>query len=87
MSTHSVPGAFGCGAIQFVCDRKFTNVRLPGSETEQFDCYAAELTASNCLPELNGVPVAAWLLARLAALSGDRFPGLPLRKWITERAG
>lgn len=75
MSTERlVPGAFGSGEIKFVCDRKFTNVQLPGSVSIQANDAASTLGESKRLPELNGAPVAAWALARLAALAGARFP-------------
>lgn len=70
----SVPGAFGSGEIKFVCDRKVTNVQLPGSVSLQANDAATMLRESKRLPELNGAPVAAWTLARLAALAGARFP-------------
>lgn len=69
-----VPGAFGSGEIKFVCDRRFTNVQLPGSVSSQANDTASTLGESKRLPELNGAPVAAWALARLAALAGTRFP-------------
>jgi hypothetical protein len=41
---------------------------------EQFDRFAEELAASSRLPVLDGAPVSAWVLGRVAALSGERFP-------------
>ena len=70
----SVPGAFGKGEIKFVCDTKFANVRLPDSTALTVNDFASSILQSHRLPNLNNAPVSAWMLARLSALAGSRFP-------------
>lgn len=70
----TIPDAFGSGEVRFVCDRKFTNVSLPGSATLKDEDFGSALAESGRLPHLGETPVAAWLLGRLAALAGSRFP-------------
>jgi hypothetical protein len=70
----TIPGAFGSGEVRFVCDSKFTNVRLPGSISIKEDDFGSALVGSGRLPSLAEAPVSAWLLGRLAALAGSRFP-------------
>ncbi|MES2694448.1 MAG: hypothetical protein V4773_13315 [Verrucomicrobiota bacterium] len=67
-------GAFGVGPIRFVCDPKYTNVRLPGSVSLQENDFAAQLEFTGQLPVLGGAPIAAWVLARMASVAGPRFP-------------
>lgn len=69
-----IPGAFGAGAIRFVCDPKYTNIRLPGSVAVQENAFGTQLEACGRLPSLGGAPVATWVFARLASLAGSRFP-------------
>jgi hypothetical protein len=60
--------------VGFVCDTRFTDAQLPGASATSNAHYDQVLAASGRLPDLNGAPVASWVLARLAKLSSQRFP-------------
>ena len=69
-----IPDAFGQGELRFVCDTHYVNASLPGALNVPYNDLGDTLLASGQLPLLGEVPIAAWVLARAAALSGRRFP-------------
>jgi len=69
-----IPGRFGHGEVGFVCNARHVDAKLAGTTDLSDQDYANFLSASGRLPDLNGAPVSAWVLARLAALCGPRFP-------------
>jgi len=70
----SIPGYFGHGNVGFICDSQFVAASLPNSISVGYDDFKETLVASGRLPALGDAPVSAWLVARLAKLSGRRFP-------------
>src|SRR6266446_2540337 len=73
-SPQEIPGCFGHGNVGFVCDNSYVDASLPSATNVSYDDFGDFLLASSRLPPLGAAPVSAWLFARLAALSGRRFP-------------
>jgi len=69
-----IPGYFGHGDVGFVCDTNYVGASLPGATNVSYNDFGDSLAASGQLPPLGAAPVAAWMLARLAALCCGRFP-------------
>lgn len=69
-----IPGSFTYGEIGFVCDTKYVDASLPGATNVPYTDFGDLLRVSGQLPRLGEAPVSAWVLARLAALCGRRFP-------------
>jgi len=71
---YNIPLPFQHGGFTFgfdpgtYSDCRFTDVY------RRYDDYAKFLLKSGRLPDLQGSPIAAWALARLAALGGGAFP-------------
>lgn len=75
-------GAFSAGPYLFAGDDGYAEVELGDALVEiAVDDLDARLLAQGGLPELGGAPVASWLLARLAALTGG---GLGLDPQLVE---
>lgn len=72
-----VPDAIWNSDVGFVCDAQFTDAALPGASAISEQQYDKLLAGSGRLPDLNGAPVASWVLARLAKLASQRFPYEP----------
>jgi hypothetical protein len=70
----AIPGSFAHGEVGFVCDTHFTDATVPGATAVSFPKFAEALQQSGRLPNTGSAPVSAWVLARLAFLSGSRFP-------------
>jgi hypothetical protein len=70
----AIPGSFTHGKVGFVCDTKYVDASLPGATNVPYTKFGDSLAASGRLPPLGEAPVSAWVLARLAALCGRRFP-------------
>jgi hypothetical protein len=69
-----VSDAIWSSDVGFVCDTHFTDAQLPGASATSEPYYDRVLAGSGRLPDLNGAPVASWVLARLARLASRRFP-------------
>jgi hypothetical protein len=60
--------------VGFMCEERYHDVDPPGAVTTKREHVDKELLATEALPDLAGAPVASWLLARVARLTGKRFP-------------
>jgi hypothetical protein len=69
-----VRDAFWEGDLGFVCNSRIADADLPDSTSLHWPDYAPRLLAGGRLPDLQGAPVASWVLARCALLCGTRFP-------------
>jgi hypothetical protein len=72
--TSAIPGAFWSSECGFVCEDHYRDIDLAGALLVTRSGIEKTLSSSGALPPLNGDPVASWLLARIAFLSGKRFP-------------
>jgi hypothetical protein len=66
--------AIWSGDFGFICEDRYQDVQFPVRASVQRENFEQDLIDSRRLPELNGAPVASWLLARIARLAGCRFP-------------
>jgi hypothetical protein len=73
-SPTEIPGYFGHADVGFVCDNRYVVADLADAVRESYKDFGESLLASGLLPPLGAAPVSAWMLARLAALSGRGFP-------------
>ncbi len=69
-----IPGSFVHDGVGFVCNDTHVSDHLPGAVRQKYEDFDATLKASGRLPRLGKAPISAWMLARLAALCGRRFP-------------
>src|SRR5262245_43224845 len=70
----AIPGSFSSGELSFVCDTHFMDAPLPGAARKYWSNFGEMLRQSGRLPDAGAATVSAWVLARLAFLSGNRFP-------------
>ena len=66
--------AFWRNHFGFVAEARYHDVELPKSFFAKYDALHKIFTDSKQLSDLNGAPVASWVLARLAFLAGRKFP-------------
>jgi hypothetical protein len=63
--------SFESGAFLFVADDGYTALELEGAEEIQDDAVDRALSERGGMPDLQGAPIASWVLARLVHLGGD----------------
>jgi len=66
--------AFWRGGFGFVAESQYQDAVLPKAFTTRREDLHNIFLGSSELPDLKGAPVASWVLARLAFLSGRKFP-------------
>ena len=66
--------AFWHGSFGFVAEAGYWAMALPKTSTTKYPDFHLTLSDSGQLPDLKGAPIASWVLARLAFLSGRKFP-------------
>jgi hypothetical protein len=69
-----VEDAFWSSGVGFVCVPLFTDAQLPGASAVSEPLYHDVLSRSGHVPDLNGAPLASWVLARVGKLASRRFP-------------